>query len=131
VPDVVVLGSLNLDLVVTVPQLPHPGETVAGTAAERRPGGKGANQAVATAKLGGSVRLAGLVGDDEFGDNLLKAAMENSVDVNNLGVVPGAATGTAFITVEDGGENMIVIASGANGELTPEVLGGPPVCGDF
>ncbi|MEV8388926.1 MULTISPECIES: PfkB family carbohydrate kinase [unclassified Streptomyces] len=71
--DVVVIGSLNLDLTVSVPRLPRPGETVAGPNAERDPGGKGANQAVAAARLGGTVRLAGLVGDDDCGSDLRAA----------------------------------------------------------
>ncbi|MCL2733728.1 MAG: ribokinase [Actinomycetia bacterium] len=123
--DLVVIGSLNLDLVVDVARLPQPGETVAGPSAQRTPGGKGANQAVAAARLGARVRLAGLVGDDGFGTDLRSAAARHGVDVTHVGDVAGTATGTAFITVEEGGENTIVIAAGANGALTPEALGGP------
>ena len=124
-PDVVVIGSLNLDLVVTVPRLPQPGETVAGSSTVRRPGGKGANQAVAAARLGARVRLAGLVGDDDVGQGLRTAIAGHGVDVAQVGMREGSATGTAFITVEEGGENTIVIAAGANGALTSEALGGP------
>ncbi|WP_405795449.1 ribokinase [Streptomyces sp. NBC_01506] len=122
--DVVVIGSLNLDLVVSLARLPRPGETVAGPSAVRSPGGKGANQAVAAARLGGHVRLAGLVGDDTFGTELRQSAAAQGVDVSQVGVVEDISTGTAFIMVEDGGENMITIAAGANGAVTPETLGG-------
>jgi ribokinase len=123
--DVVVIGSLNLDLVVAVPRLPQPGETVAGPSSERAPGGKGANQAVAAARLGAHVRLAGLVGDDAFGPDLRSAVAAHGVDVAHVTALEGSSTGMAFITVEKGGENMITIAAGANGALTPEALGGP------
>jgi ribokinase len=122
--DVVVIGSLNLDLVVAVPKLPQPGETVAGRSAERAPGGKGANQAVAAARLGADVRLAGLVGDDAFGSDLRSAVAAHGVDVAHVAVLERSSTGMAFITVEKGGENMITIAAGANGALTPGALGG-------
>jgi ribokinase len=125
VTEVVVIGSLNLDLVVTVPRLPRPGETVAGPSAEQSPGGKGANQAVAAARLGARVRLAGLVGDDAFGADLRSSVAEHGVDVTRVVVLKGSSTGTAFILVEESGENMIAIAAGANGALTPETLGGP------
>ena len=121
--EVVVIGSLNIDLVVTVERLPRPGETVAGSCVERRPGGKGANQAVAAAQLGAQVRLAGRIGNDEFGADLRSAVAAHGVDVNHVRVLDGSATGTAFITVEEGGENTIVIAPGANGALTPDELG--------
>src|ERR1700744_5323710 len=118
--DVVVIGSLNLDLVVAVPRLPQPGQTVAGPSAQRSPGGKGANQAVAAARLGGRVRLAGLVGDDAFGFELRDAVAAHGVDVAHVGLHQGTTTGMAFIVVEDGGENMVCVASGANGALTLE-----------
>lgn len=121
---VVVIGSLNLDLTVAVPQLPRPGETVAGPSARRSAGGKGANQAVAAARLGAHVRLAGLVGDDGFGDELRSAVAAHGVDVAHVQVREGSSTGMAFIMVEEGGENMIAIAAGANGALTPESLSG-------
>jgi ribokinase len=121
---VVVIGSLNLDLMVAVPRLPQPGETVAGPSAERAPGGKGANQAVAAARLGAHVRLAGLVGDDAFGPDLRSAVAAQGVDVAHVAALDSSSTGMAFIAVEEGGENMITIAAGANGALTPEALGG-------
>jgi ribokinase len=124
VPDVVVVGSLNLDLVVRVGRLPQPGETVSGAAVERRPGGKGANQAVAAARLGAHVCLVGRIGDDESGTDLRSAVAATGVDVADVRVLDGSSTGTAFITVQHGGENTIVVAPGANGAMTPEVLGG-------
>ena len=122
--DLVVIGSLNLDFVVAVPQLPKPGETVAGPRAERRPGGKGANQACAAARLGATVRLAGLVGDDTIGSELLSAVGAGGVDVSHVAVLHGSSTGMAFIAVDESGENMITVASGANRCLTPEALAG-------
>jgi ribokinase len=122
--DVVVVGSLNLDLVVAVARLPRPGQTVAGPSAQRSPGGKGANQAVAAARLGGRVRLAGLVGDDGFGPELRSAVAAQGVDVAHVRTAQGSSTGMAFIMVEESGENMIAVAAGANGALTPEALGG-------
>jgi ribokinase len=123
VRDIVVIGSLNLDLTVRVPRLPRPGQTVAGRAAERSPGGKGANQAAAAARLGADVRLAGLVGDDVFGSELRRAVAARGVDVTHVAVLEGSSTGMAFITVDEDGENMITIAAGANGALTPRALG--------
>lgn len=122
--DLVVIGSLNVDLVVAVPHLPKPGETVAGPNAEHRPGGKGANQACAAARLGASVRLAGLVGDDTFGTDLLAAVAAQGVDVSHVATLNGSSTGMAFIAVEESSENMIIVASGANRQLTPAALAG-------
>jgi ribokinase len=124
--DLVVIGSLNVDLVVAVPHLPKPGETVAGPNAERRPGGKGANQACAAARLGANVRLAGLVGDDMFGADLLAAIAAQGVDVSRVATLNNSSTGMAFIAVEDSSENMIIVASGANRHVTPTTLGGDP-----
>jgi ribokinase len=120
--DLVVIGSLNVDLVIAVPLLPRPGETVAGPSAESRPGGKGANQACAAARLGANVRLAGLVGDDAFGAELLAAVAQQGVDVAHVATLQGSSTGMAFIAVEESSENLIVVASGANGQLTPAAL---------
>ncbi|NUW37009.1 ribokinase [Nonomuraea sp. SMC257] len=111
--ELVVVGSLNMDLTVPVTRLPGRGETVAGAAVVRVAGGKGANQAVAAARLGARVRLVGQVGDDALGRELLAAVAGEGVDVSGVRQVP-AATGMAMIVVEDGGENMITVASGAN-----------------
>lgn len=111
--ELVVVGSLNMDLTVPVTRLPGRGETVAGAAVVRAAGGKGANQAVAAARLGARVRLVGQVGDDALGRELLAAVAGEGVDVSGVRQVP-AATGMAMIVVEDGGENMITVAPGAN-----------------
>ncbi len=121
-PQVTVLGSLNMDISVTVPRLPAPGATVLGSAARFTPGGKGANQAVAAARLGAGVRMAGCVGDDDFGRQLLAALRAEGVDVGATRVVPGVPTGLAMIAVDESGENLIVVAPGANHQVSsPEV----------
>ena len=119
-PRITVLGSLNMDISVTVPRLAGPGETVLGSAARLQPGGKGANQAVAAARLGASVRMAGCCGDDDFGRTLRSALQDAGVDVSAVRVLAGVASGLALITVDAGGENSITVAPGANS------LAGPP-----
>src|SRR2546427_10187390 len=105
-----------MDLVVTVPHLPQPGETVLGERLGRCPGGKGANQAVAAARLGGQVAMVGRVGADDFGPELVENLTANGVDVS--GVEPdNSATGAALIFVGPDGQNMIAVAPGANGRL--------------
>ena len=116
-PRVTVLGSLNMDISVTVPRLPEPGATVLGSAARFTPGGKGANQAVAAARLGASVRMAGCVGDDDFGRQLLAALREEKVDASGVRVTDSAPTGLAMISVDEAGENIITVAPGANHEV--------------
>src|SRR5271170_982204 len=121
-PQVTVLGSLNMDISVTVPRLPAPGVTVLGSAARFTPGGKGANQAVAAARLGVGVRMAGCVGDDDFGRRLLAALRAEGVDAGATRVVPGVPTGLAMIAVDESGENLIVVAPGANHQVSaPDV----------
>lgn len=115
---IVVVGSLNMDLVVEVPTIPRPGETVLGKNFATFPGGKGANQAVAAARLGASVLLIGRVGTDSFGDQLLNNARAEGIDVTHVGVDPEAATGVAMISVDAAGQNSIAVASGANYQLT-------------
>lgn len=117
---ITVVGSLNMDLVVRTPRIPRPGETIIGSDFHTIPGGKGANQAVAAAKLGAEVSMIGRVGVDDFGKALL--ANLNSVSVNSdlVRQDPSAATGIALITVEDSGENNIVLAPGANMKLSVE-----------
>ena len=115
-PRVTVLGSLNTDISVPVPHLPGPGETVLATAAASiGTGGKGANQAVAAARLGAATRMVGCCGDDEFGGRLRDALAAEGIDVADLRTVPGAASGLALITVDPAGENVIAVAPGANG----------------
>jgi ribokinase len=116
---IVVLGSLNVDLVVTVRRLPQPGETVLGDRLGSHPGGKGANQAVAAARLGGQVAMIGRVGNDSFGAELIENLDRNGVDSSGVDRDPVAPTGAALIYVEAGGQNMIAVAPGANGTVGP------------
>src|SRR6476469_209582 len=121
-PRVTVLGSLNMDISVTVPRLPEPGATVLGSAARFTPGGKGANQAVAAARLGAGVRMAGCVGDDDFGRRLLAALREEGVGHDGVRVTADAPTGLAMITVAPGanhevGDQEIAAASRAGGDV--------------
>jgi ribokinase len=119
-PKVAVLGSLNMDISVSVDRLPRPGETILGDGAVIAPGGKGANQAVAAARLGAAVQMAGCVGDDEFGGLVTAALRAEQVGPQWVRTVPGAATGLALITVDATGENMITVAPGANGHCGPQ-----------
>ncbi|MEO5920932.1 MAG: ribokinase [Pseudolysinimonas sp.] len=114
---IVVLGSANLDLVVRQPRLPRPGETMFGSDFSTVPGGKGLNQAIAAARAGGDVGFLGAVGRDAFGDQLRGCLHEDGVDTGGLAEVD-APTGTAHIAVLDGGENAIVVVSGANAAVT-------------
>jgi ribokinase len=117
-----VLGSLNMDISVTVPSLPEPGATVLGGAAVFAPGGKGANQAVAAARLGGvglSVAMIGCVGDDDFGRTLRAALRAEGIDESAVRTADGVPTGIAMITVDQAGENLITVSPGANHEVGP------------
>jgi ribokinase len=118
-PRVIVVGSVNVDLVARAERLPAPGETVIGAAFSRHHGGKGGNQAVAAARLGGQVVFIGALGDDEFGREARAALEAEGIDLSGLAVLPGA-TGVALILVGAHGENLISVASGANGALGPE-----------
>jgi ribokinase len=115
-PSVAVVGSINLDLVARVEQLPRPGETLTGAELEYVPGGKGANQAVAAARLGARVRFVGAVGDDEFGTLAVRELRRAGVDLSRTQVVR-SRTGIALILVDDAGENQIVVVPGANHAL--------------
>jgi ribokinase len=115
-----VVGSINLDLVVQAERLPRPGETVSGARFSHVPGGKGANQAVAAARLGAEVALVGCVGRDELAEDALAGLREAGVEERWL--VRDAPTGIALITVDAAGETTIVVAPGANAELRPEDL---------
>ena len=125
------LGSLNMDISVTVPRLPGPGATVVGSAARFTPGGKGANQAVAAARLGASVRMVGCVGGDDFGRQLLGALRAEGIDVGALRVVPGVPTGLAMIAVDTQGENLITVAPGANHQVGPTEVAATQPPGDI
>ncbi len=116
---IVVVGSINMDLVVRAPHLPQPGETILGRDFKTFPGGKGANQAVAASRLGGHVKLIGRVGNDAFGAELLRTLQTDRVDTTFVQRDADAPSGVALITVEDAGQNTIVVASGANAKLTP------------
>lgn len=116
---VIVVGSVNVDLVVTVERLPGPGETVTGGRFARHHGGKGGNQAVAAARLGAETALVGAVGGDAFGSEARAALEAEGIDLRGLATLDDAATGVALITVEAGGENSIAVAGGANAALTP------------
>ncbi|MFN3308434.1 MAG: ribokinase, partial [Anaerolineales bacterium] len=119
-----VVGSINMDLVVRAPRLPRLGETLLGSDFRTFPGGKGANQAVAIARMGGKVSMIGRVGQDGFGDALLETLERDQVDLTYIRRDPEAASGVALITVEEGGNNAIVVAPGANGRLSPEDIWG-------
>jgi ribokinase len=122
-PTVVVAGSLNMDFVVSVEYLPSPGETVLGRNFQMIPGGKGANQACAVGKLGGDAvraRMIGRVGYDVFADHLKASLSAAGVDVTGVHAVRSQPTGVALIWVDRGGQNSIVVASGANFALVPQ-----------
>jgi len=120
--SIVVVGSVNLDLVATVDRLPQPGETVTDAELNRFPGGKGANQALAAKRLGADVSLVACVGDDAVADEALALLQEGGVDLSGCRRVADAPTGTALISVAPGGENHIVVAPGANRRLDAEHL---------
>ena len=113
---VIVVGSVNIDLIVSVEALPGPGETVIGGTFGRAPGGKGANQAAAAATLGAETALVGMTGDDDFGRTARDDLAQLGVDLSRVGT-GGNPTGVALIMVDEGGENLIAVASGANEEL--------------
>jgi len=119
---VVVVGSLNMDLVARAQRLPRAGETLPGEAFFTAPGGKGANQAVAVARLGGSVAMVGNVGDDAYGQQLRKALEREGVDCQAVSVCEGVSSGVALITVDAASQNCIVIIPGGNGLLTPQTV---------
>jgi ribokinase len=120
---IVVVGSLNLDLVAVTKRIPTAGETVAGLSFQTFPGGKGANQAVAAARLDGLVRMIGRIGTDAFGEELLHSLQEANVDTSAVEVVPGSS-GVALITTDERGQNAITVVPGANAHLTPADLDG-------
>ncbi len=118
---IVVFGSINMDLVVRAPHIPQPGETILGHDFVTVPGGKGANQAVAAARLGAPTRLVGAVGTDAFAEPLRHSLQSNGVDITAVTVIAGAS-GVALITVDDASENSIVVASGANMAIDHGIL---------
>jgi ribokinase len=114
---VIVVGSINADLVVSVDRLPAAGETVAGGRFSRHGGGKGANQAVAAARLGAKVTMVGAVGDDPFGEEAVTLLRDEGIDIASVAWLGATETGVALITVDAAGENQIAVASGANARL--------------
>ena len=117
---VVVVGSLNMDIVMRLPRIPRPGETVHGGRIGRYPGGKGANQAVAAARAGAAVAMVGAVGRDDAGNALLRSLAAAGVDRADVCQTSDAATGTAMIVVDNSGANAIALAEGANLAVRPE-----------
>ena len=118
---VVVVGSLNMDLVTRASRLPRGGETLVGQSFATVPGGKGANQAVAAARLGADVAMIGCVGRDAYGTQLRDALLEEGIDCQAVNEVEGSS-GVALIVVDDSSQNAIVIVAGSNGQLTPASL---------
>jgi len=115
--SIIVFGSINMDLVARVPQLPKPGETLSGYSFSTVPGGKGANQAVGAAKLSGSSRMIGRVGNDAFGVELLKSLQNSGVQTDLIIVDRAISSGVAMIAVDNRSENHIIVIPGANGNV--------------
>ncbi len=116
--NILVIGSINKDLVITTPRFPKEGETILGNNFSTSNGGKGANQACAIGKLGGNVAMLGAVGNDNFGKDLSNALSSNNVNINNLLIKNDVSTGIAVITVANDGANHIIVAQGANALIT-------------
>ncbi len=119
---IAVVGGINQDIVIHVPRIPQPGETVHHGRLGRYAGGKGANQAVAAAHAGATVSMLGAVGTDAAGDDLLRGMAADGVDTTHVARVDSAATGTALIAVDAAGTNSIAVAEGANFEIDPEAV---------
>jgi ribokinase len=119
-PRICVVGSCNIDLTFRTPRLPKPGETLAATSFRTTFGGKGANQAVMAARLGGGVSLVGCVGRDPFGDQVLDNCRAEGIDIRHVRRDTEQPTGTAAILVDDAARNCILVVAGANGALTPD-----------
>lgn len=117
---ILVIGSINKDLVVSAPRFPKEGETILGNDFYMSNGGKGANQATAIAKLGGDIAIFGAIGDDNFGKDLSNSLYSNNVNIDNLIIKKNVSTGIAFITVTDIGANNIIVSQGANALITRE-----------
>ncbi|MBT9289627.1 ribokinase [Prosthecodimorpha staleyi] len=128
-PRIIVLGSINMDLVVTAERFPGPGETIAGEAFRTFSGGKGANQAIAAARMGAKVAFVGAVGADAFGADLVAGMAVEGIDTTSVATVAGVSTGTALITVAQG-ENCIVVVAGANAAVDGTAAAGLVGSGD-
>ena len=125
--DVCVVGSANLDLVVTAGRLPGPGETVGGTSYHEHAGGKGLNQVVAAARAGARCAFVAALGDDDAGARLTRVLDDDGIDARGVQRLTGTPTGRAIITVDDSAENTIVVVPGANGAITATPLPGARV----
>ncbi|ACS80605.1 ribokinase [Maridesulfovibrio salexigens] len=121
-PRLIVLGSVNADHVLQVDNFPRPGETVTGHGYQIIPGGKGANQAVAAARLGAEIGFIACVGDDDFGRRMINEFQQDGIETSAVMTVEGLPTGIALIQIAAGGENAISISAEANAALTPEAL---------
>lgn len=122
-PKILVVGSINMDMICTAPKLPNNGETVSGVTFRTAAGGKGANQAVQAARLGADVTMVGKVGADAFGGELISLLKADGIDVSHISVDESASTGVADIQIEerdDGAENRILVIPGANGKMTAD-----------
>jgi len=119
--NITVIGSLNMDLVITTPQVPVMGETILGSDFMTAPGGKGANQAVAAARLGGNVSMIGCVGNDMYGMELMQNLLVNNVRVDHVKVEDATSTGVAIIIIQEG-DNCIIVNQAANSLLTPDMI---------
>ncbi len=119
---IAVVGGINQDIVIHVPRIPQPGETVHHGRLGRYAGGKGANQAVAAARAGASVSMLGAVGTDAAGDDLLQGMAANGVNTTHVARVESSATGTALIAVDSAGSNSIAVAEGANFQIDPDAV---------
>ena len=117
-----VLGSINVDHVIRVPYFPKAGETLTGYGYQIAYGGKGANQAVAAARLGANVQFIGTIGDDQIGQAMKLAFAQDGIDTSPITTIPNQSTGLAMIQVSEEGENSIVISAGANADLTPSLV---------
>lgn len=117
-----VLGSLNIDVIINVKKMPQVGETIFGDNLKNAPGGKGANQAIAASRCGGKVTMIGKVGNDNSGKSLIENLVKDSINVSNIGIDATSPTGTALITVNDEGNNSIIVVSGANMAITKDEI---------
>lgn len=122
VSSIVVVGSLNMDFVINVKKMPILGETILGEDVNLVPGGKGANQAYAVGKLGGKVEMIGAVGDDLYGKMLIENLQTVGVGTSGIEIIQGTPTGNAFISVDESGENSIIVVQGANNKLTTQMI---------
>ncbi|WLR51355.1 ribokinase [Bacillus tianshenii] len=120
-PNITVIGSINMDLVTTAEIVPEQGETLMGTSFDTNPGGKGANQAVASAKLGANVTFIGCVGDDPFGQELIMNMKNHGIQTDRIKTITDEATGIATIILSNG-DNRIIVVPGANKFVSPELV---------